>query len=380
MVDTVPVNPEVLTWALDRSGINRDVIQRAVPRLPLWLDRSAEPTRRQLETFAKKTLTPLGYLFLPKPPEEPLPVPDFRTKPRADRKRPSPNLLETIYILQSRQDWLSEYFKETDQPSAAFMVHETDSADVATTAAAIRAKLGLAGGWAAEVETWQAALDFLRDAAQNGGVFTFINSMVGNNVYRKLDPDEFRGFVLPDKYAPMVFLNGADSKSAQMFTLAHELAHLWINVPGIFDLPHFQPSAAEVETRCNRIAAEFLVPAAELRRAWPEAERRSDPISYLARRFKVSPIVAALRAADLRFIERATFDDLFDNSVRAGRRAASSGGSFYNNQNLRVGKRFARIVMHAAKSGRLLFRDAYRLTGLYGATFDNYAKRLGVEF
>jgi Zn-dependent peptidase ImmA (M78 family) len=74
-----------------------------------------------------------------------------------------------------------------------------------------------------------------------------------NNNTRKLDPEEFRGFVLSDRYAPLIFVNGADFKSAQMFTLAHELAHLWLGRDGVFDLQDLQPGNSDVERFCTQL-------------------------------------------------------------------------------------------------------------------------------
>jgi hypothetical protein len=45
-------------------------------------------------------------------------------------------------------------------------------------------------------------------------------------------------------------------------------------------------------------------------------------------------------------------------------------------QALRVGERFGRTVVRAVKEGRLLYREAYRLTGLYGETFEKFTSRL----
>lgn len=377
VAETVQVNPVLLDWAVERSGIDPDEISRRFPKLSKWRSEEAEPTRRQLESFAKTTLTPLGYFFLSQPPDEKLPLPDFRTKPEARRRRPSPNLLDTIYAVQARQVWLSEYLKNSGNSRVHFAL-ERSNVRPEHAAATLRERLRLVGGWASRVSSWTGALDLLRDAAQEVGVFTVINGVVGNNTRRPLDPDEFRGFVLPDDYAPMVFLNGADAKSAQIFTLAHELAHLLVGEPGLFDLPRFRAdSNSQTEVFCNAVAAEFLVPRIELQQHWIDARSSADPFGHLARLFKVSPAVIALRAATLRLINISRFDELIDRVVRKERRS-SGGGNFYNNQNLRVGKRFARIVMTAARSGRLLYRDAYRLTGLSGETFDRYAKRLGV--
>ena len=152
----------------------------------------------------------------------------------------------------------------------------------------MRHTLGAAAGWAEQYGTWSDALVALRDRAELAGIIVVINGVVGNNTHRKLDPEEFRGFVLPDEYAPFVFVNGADAKGAQMFTLAHELAHLWIAQPGVFDLRDMQPAPDPRERFCNAVAAEFLIPEEELRRAWVEVRDAPEPFSALARRFKVS--------------------------------------------------------------------------------------------
>ena len=126
----------------------------------------------------------------------------------------------------------------------------------------------------------------LRQKIEATGILIVINGVVGNNNYRKLDPDEFRGFVLSDEHAPLVFINGADFKAAQMFTIAHEVAHLWINREGVSNFEAMQPPPVRVETWCNEVAAEFLVPATELSQIWTQAKRSDEPYQFLAARFK----------------------------------------------------------------------------------------------
>jgi Zn-dependent peptidase ImmA (M78 family) len=204
---------------------------------------------------------------------------------------------------------------------------------------------------------------------------------VGNNNRRKLEPEEFRGFILPDEYAPLIFVNGADGKAAQMFTLAHELGHLWLGRGGVFNLIALQPVEDEVEKFCNRIAAEFLIPAAELRASWTEAAQTEEPFQTLAQRFKVSPVVGARRALDLGLISPSDFSEFYRHYQEDERRQAASrpsGGDFYATQEARLGRRFGEAVIRAAREGRLLYREAYQLTGLFGQTFDRFAKGLGV--
>jgi Zn-dependent peptidase ImmA (M78 family) len=240
--------------------------------------------------------------------------------------------------------------------------------------------LGLDTGWAATERTWTDALHTMRQAIEDAGILVVVNGIIGNNTHRKLDPNEFRGFVLVDGYAPLVFVNGADGKAAQMFTLAHELAHVFYGSSAAFDLREMQPADDPMEKTCNRVAAEFLVTQSELRQIWPSVRGDSEPFQTIARQFKVSALVAARRALDTNLINKKAFLNFYRAYQSDERRAAadrSPGGDFYVNQNLRVGQRFASAVIRAVKEGKLLYSEAYRLTGLYGKTFDHYATSLG---
>jgi Zn-dependent peptidase ImmA (M78 family) len=379
---TVNVKPDLIRWAIERSGRSLDVLVRYLPRIEAWESGDAQPTLKQLETLAKKTWTPIGYFFLSEPPEEKLPVPDFRTARDEPVRRPSPNLIDTLHTMQRRQSWIRDYLIEMGHAPLAFIGSAKPTEKVESVATSIRRMLDIGDGWAGRVSSWTLALSVLREAAETAGIFVVINGVVGNDTHRKLDPGEFRGFVLTDEFAPFVFINGADARSAQMFTLAHELAHLWIGEDGIFDLPDLQAGGDRREVFCNRVAAEFLIPAAELRPFWQNVRHQPEPFQAIAREFKVSPIVAARRSLDLDLIAREVFFDFYHSYQIDERRQAArakGGGNFYNNQNVRLGKRFARTVVLAAKEGRLLYREAYSLTGLQGATFDKYAKALGIS-
>jgi Zn-dependent peptidase ImmA (M78 family) len=184
-----------------------------------------------------------------------------------------------------------------------------------------------------------------------------------------------------DDFAPLVFVNGSDGKAAQMFTLAHELAHVFFGSSAAFDLREMSPASDPMEQACNNIAAEFLVPEQMIRKTWPSIRNEPGHFQLLAREFKVSELVTARRALDLELIAKKDFlkfyhDYLNDERHQAARR--KDGGDFYANQNLRVGYRFASAVARAAKEGKILYSEAYRLTGLYGKTFDRYVTSLGI--
>jgi Zn-dependent peptidase ImmA (M78 family) len=169
-----------------------------------------------------------------------------------------------------------------------------------------------------------------------------------------------------------------------MFTLAHELAHLWLGKDGLFNLIKMMPHHDETERFCNKVAAEFLVPGHKLSERWEEASATARPFHTIARWFKVSPVVAARRALDMSLITKADFFAFYERDQEEWLRRKEEekqkkkkgGPNFYDVQDVRLGKRFAYAIVCAAREGRLLYGDAYQLTDLKGETFDRYANLL----
>lgn len=376
----VPVLPELIRWARERSGGSVEDLTKAFPAFPKWEAGEAHPTMKQLEKLAARTFTPLGYFFLTQPPEESLPIPDFRTVTDQRVARPSPHLLDTIHAVQLRQEWMRGFLIEQGEAPLEFIGTCTVGDAPREVALEIRNTLGLEPRWSRKLGTWEEALRLLVQKIEGIGVLVMINGVVENNTHRPLNVEEFRGFVLCDDYAPVVFINGADAKAAQMFTLVHELAHLWLGKGGLTDFKELLPSDNEFEVFCNHVAAEFLVPAEEMDAAWQEVGGEERRFERLARFFKVSPVVVARRALDMRLISRPAYFNFYKQykEAAAGRRAGKSGGGdFYLTLGSRLGKRFPAAVYSAAKEGRLQYRDAYQLTGLSGSSYDRFGRRLG---
>jgi Zn-dependent peptidase ImmA (M78 family) len=279
---------------------------------------------------------------------------------------------------------MREYLVDEGHGPLEFVGSAKGVRNVVSLAARIREKLGLTPDWAESLPTWEEALRTLRNAAERIGILVATTSVVGLNNHRPLDPQEFRGFVLCDAIAPLIFVNGADSKSAQMFTLAHELAHVWVGQGGLFNLIKMMPLDDATERFCNEVAAEFLVPGHKLSARWKEAEGTGAPFRAIGRWFKVSPLVAARRALDLNLITRSRFFNFYEQDQAEWRKRKEEekekhkkgGPDFYKVQDVRLGRRFGYAVVRAAREGRLLYTDAYKLTDLKGATFNQYAERV----
>ncbi len=376
MAETIEVQPEVIRWAIQRSGRTTGGLALRFPQIYAWENDLARLTLPELEKLATATLTPLGFFFLRNPPVEKLPMPDFRTVKDLPLEGMSPDLIDTVNAMVMRQDWYRDYLRDDGVPELDFIGSATLKTDANKVAGAIRAKLGLDQGWAAKKRTWGDTLSHLRDCIEACDVLMVTNSVVGNNNRRRLSVDEFRGFVLCDKLAPLIFINGSDAKSAQVFTIFHELAHLWLGKSAIFDDKQVEEPTEAVEKFCNAVAAEATVPAAELERLWPIRPHDDPYFGQLSLHFKVSPITIGRRLVELNLLPKPAFFDFYQayKNLDKALLAKDSGGhpNFYYVQNNRVGKRFARAVASAAYEGKLSYPDAFRLTGLTSATFDQY--------
>jgi Zn-dependent peptidase ImmA (M78 family)/transcriptional regulator with XRE-family HTH domain len=359
------VKPELLRWARERAGMTVEDLGNRFPKFELWERGQARPTLKQLEGLAKATSTPVGYLFLPEPPVERIPIPDFRRIAGQPAARPSPNLLEMLYVCQQRQAWYHDYAKAAGEQPRPFVGSVRRSLSIEQVAERMRHELRFDLDARRECATWTEALRHFIAQSDAVGVLVMCSGVVLNNNRRRLDPDEFRGFAMADDLAPLVFINGADSKAAQMFTLAHELAHIWLGQSAVSDADAFAVPDQQVESWCNRVAAEMLVPLQVLRDELRRDEKLPTEVAKLARRFKVSTLVILRRIRDVGALSNADFSEAYEAELKRIRDLPKgSGGDFYLTQAARVSKRFARALVASTLEGQTLYRDALQMLGI----------------
>jgi Zn-dependent peptidase ImmA (M78 family) len=376
----VAVSPAVLEWATERARMSDDEVERNFPDLGDWASGTQRPTLKQLEEFARKVHAPLGYLLLDAPPDEPVPIPDFRTVRDEALHRPSADLLETIYTCQRRQDWFHEHLARlgADSCPLASRGSKTDSAK--KVAGDLREALGFSHGAASHGSNWDRTLTALIDRIEARGVLVMSNSVVGNDNHRALDPQEFRGFALADTLAPLIFVNGKDSKAARVFTLIHELAHIWVGETALSDVDAPATSTTERERWCNQVAAEFLVPVDDFPASG--ADLSTATLEALAERFGVSTLVILRRFYELGRVAWEPYRRRYlEEQQRIDQLMARDGGkgNHYNNQYRRLSPVFARAVMSSAYEGGTSFTEAYDLLNAgRHATFEELARRMKV--
>lgn len=382
----VEVQPGVLTWARARSGVPDDDWGRRFPKFEAWLAGETAPTLKQLEDFARKTHTPVGFLFLEEPPVETVPIPDFRTigdRPVGADEVVSADLLDVIYACERRQEWYRDNQILEGEPPLAFVGVASTSDAVDDVAVQMRGVLDWTAQNRATCRGSDGALTWLREHAEAAGVLVMISGIVGSNTHRTLDPQEFRGFALADQYAALVFVNGADSKSAQVFTLVHELAHLWLGETALSDLDPRSVRANDIERWCNQVAAEVLVPMVEFRGRLDSNAQLRAQLRPLAEQFRVSPqvILGRLREAGALTWEQylAELDLERERVAEFIGNGGGSGGNYYNTKPVQVSRRFARALIASAKEGRTPYTRAFRLLEVKSeSTFDGLAEHLGV--
>jgi len=360
-MDKVDVSREVLDWAASQVGSSLDELAYKVSKRQAEDIARGALTGSQAIKFAQLTGVPLGYLFLKAPPaDRTLPVADFRTLPAAYPL--GRDFFEVFDDLQYKQAWFREYLLHVNAEPLSFVgKFKGKNPSPGTVAADMRQVLAIEPNTTKVLRSVPDHFKLLSSKCEDARILVFKSGIVGANSNRRLSVDEFRGFVLSDRYAPVVFINGRDAPAAWVFTLAHELAHIWMGDSGVSDVA---PKAENDRERfCNQVAAEFLVPEDEFIGAWEESPEQEtvDRIQFARKRFRVSALVIARRALEVDLISKKAFFDFYSNEREKAKGKDSDGGDFYNTLPTRNSKRFAKRVASMAVSGEITLREAGRL-------------------
>ncbi|WP_241827419.1 XRE family transcriptional regulator [Salinivibrio kushneri] len=368
------VNPELLAWARQRSGLSDAVLAKKLnvklERIAEWELGTSRPTFKQAQNIAKHTHTPFGFLFLPEPPQESLPIPDLRTIENRELDQPSPELRDVIAQAKKKQEWYRDYLISNDFPRNQFVGSITLQTPIQVAVTTIRNAIKVGVPTTGKWEDYQRELI---EGAESAGVMVMRSGIVGSNTHRKLQVSEFRGFAITDEFAPLIFINSSDAPAARLFTLIHELAHIWLGSSGISDLGSSRRSE---ERYCNQVAGEFLVPATKLREAWSHTRSFLDNCASIAIAFHVSKLVVAKRAADINLVTSDEYSAFYRAELEKYKSSSGTSGNFYNSARAKNSLMLSRAVVSEAKRGRMLLRDAGRLLGIPPHALRTYASTL----
>ena len=299
-----------------------------------WEEGASRPSFRQASRWADVTHVPFAYLFLSKPPEGAPSIPDLRTIAGSASQAESADFIDALTSVEFKMDWYRDYRVSRGAEKlpfvGRFLTRSQPTPDV--VAKDMRQVLRLSADDRRTARNWDEYLRLLVTRAEEAGIWVMRSGVVGNNTHRPLSVDVFRGFAISDPVVPLVFINVRDARAAQIFTLAHELAHLWIGETGISDpfAENLAPAASGgVEALCNATAAELLVPRDEFEREWRPRDELVENASRLSTHFRVSRIVIAIRAKVLKLVTATDFQDFLasERAKWAREREDTAGGA-----------------------------------------------------
>jgi len=309
MADKAFITPNVLKWARESARMTEEIaaakVSVSVEKLKEWEDGTSQPTIRQAQTLAKAYKRPFALFFLPDIPRDFQPLQDFR---KSGSKSLTTSSIFIIREIQQKQGWISDVYAENQEEKLTFVGRFNINDNPQKVAEDILQTLNINPLF---YKTDNPIKEWI-DAAETNGIFISRTSFIHSRL--KLDAEELKGFAIADKHAPFVFVNSDDWNAPQLFTLVHELAHIWIAETGISN--EVEPNLKQkdtfhpVELFCNEVAANALMPQEILLNFDSSLFQSSKDIFKIAKQLGVSSFALLVRALNLRIISLATYNNL----------------------------------------------------------------------
>lgn len=367
----VKIKGDIYLWAIKESQKDLDEIKGRFKKIETWISGENNPTFRQLESLANFLGVPLGYMFLEEPPEMNLIASEFRT---IGNKIPeiSKNLQDTLYIMARKKDWLSEHRRAKGW--GKLLVDDFGNLGKENVYLAKR-HVNLDEFWYKGLRDKDSAFKYLRRKLEDKGIIVMQSGIVGSNNRRGLSVEEFRGFLLYDDIAPLIFINTRDSKAGKIFTLVHEYIHFLLQKDDIFI------DEDSDETNINVITAEFLMPTSHIQELWDSGKPELEQIEKLSKLFHVSDIALAIKLKGLDKVSQHVVSIIKQQTERAlkDRGTGESGGDYYRTSRSRLGDSFLGAVIQGAESGDISYTYAFDLLGGSAKLYD-YFKEEFVDY
>lgn len=298
------------------------------------------------------------------------------------------NIALTFIIrdIQSKQSWLSDFLKEESEQPLDFIGKFNKNDDIKLIAKNIKRVL--------EIDDHYYNNDILRywtDKIEQKGIFVSLTSNIHSHL--KIDINEVKGFVITDKYAPFIFINSADSKNSQLFSLIHELAHLWINASGVsaFGFIDFRDTNElnkydPIEVLCNKVTAEILMPEKKIRSLFKSnSEITHELIERRAREIKVSSFALLVRLVNMNIISttifnsyKKVFNEKYEDylEIQAKKPKKKGGPSYYILKIRKNSRAFTSFIYGNYKSGKISGYEANKLLDIKVSNFKKLEKYL----
>ncbi len=381
----VDIAPEMLNWIIKKAQYEH-INSTTFDMLLKWQSGEKVPTFNQIEKISKKTNIPFGYFFLKTPPQEKCSIVDYRTVDSLSLQEPSRNLIDTLDAMAEIQEWMREYLKDNGFRPLDFIGKYNKEPKVMLIVDSIRHTLNLDIEWFRDNKTPTDSFSYIRKRCEDVGILVMVNGVVGQNTHRKLDLSEFRAFTLVDNYAPLIFINTNDSITGKLFSLLHELAHIWIGIDSLFNVQeNGMLPVKPIEQICNAVAADILAPNELFIEKWTELDGTNlDKVTELSKSFRCSKSVITRKALQNNFITKRDYDSIIADIItqyqiwkdeQNGKRSA--GGDYYKTMSSRLDHRFLKALENSVKEGKIQYTEAYRMTNTNRTTFSNLINEIG---
>lgn len=346
----IPINRHLVTWARQRAGLTVQEASQRFRHIAAWEDGSALPTYPQLESMSDEFKLPIAVFFFPEPPRTPPIRESFRTLPDTEFDR----IPKAIRFLLQKAKALQLNLAELTQganPAPRQIARELrfrDNVTPATMAARVREYLGVTLDVQFAWRDTDTALKAWRTALQDVGVFVFKDAFRTEN---------FFGFSLYDDTFPLVYVNNSATKTRQIFTLFHELAHILFHTSGIDTqadsyIPALREDAKRIEVLCNSFAAQFLVPDDAFAEAVAGLEHDEEAAERLAALFSVSRETIYRKFLDRRWITQAEYRRTVE-VWNGQRQEGGSGGNHYRTKIAYLGREYIGLAFRQYYQNRI---------------------------
>ena len=290
----ISTNSEWLVWARKTAYYDVESIAKKINKTPETIKKWEESGKIEYDNLvelAKYYQRPTSVFFSKsKPNYEKEDIRDFRTFDNKNNVVITPEIEFELRNARFRRKILLNLENEYDNFEISdFLFKDFNSENIENLAQKIRSIIGM------KPARFGYSLNYWIGKLESNGILVF--------EFYGLDPDEIRGYALYNDKLPIIGINHREYKNPQKFTLFHELAHILLKQNSISNILDYD-LRFDVETICNQIAAEILVPSQMFKKKVPEREDnlKSNDINFLANFFNVSKDLIIRKGIDLGFI------------------------------------------------------------------------------
>ncbi len=380
IIINIKIYPNMLKYLVEQveNSETNDEINEIVTS---WINETKIPNLTSIRKVSKSLNIPFGYFFLKNPPNENKIITEFRTFNNKKLDTFSSELRDTVIYMQQIQNWMSDY----NRANFSLVYKQVLNREMSILEAAniIRDKLDLPYDWMFKNKDTGSAFKYIRQVCGNNNVLVMLNSTIEHHNNRKLDLGEFRAFILLDPYAPLIFINSRDTETGRLFSILHELVHLFLNENYLYNENEINIDDRNDEFFCNEVAAELLVPETLLKENFDLRNNNLDQeISRLARVFNCSKFVILNRLKNLKMILNSDFYNLlkiYKNIVTETNKTKGDGHPPYSVvKKFKYDSNFVNAINQSVLEGQTSITDALDLTKTNLKTFDELVNNKNV--